>query len=183
MAAAEPATGRLHALVAGRVDARRFGSLLAASAAASPGERVILVLDNAGWHRARGLRVPPNAIRRFLPPHCPEANPVEQVWQWPRDHHTRGEPFRTRDARLDARCRGLVALMADPARVRSRTARLHARHNARICTPESVGGAADRGIDPLSGGERQCPLPPCRRTLATAPTSVCGITRWMCSAM
>ena len=85
-------------LVAGRFDARWFGLFLAEFAAAYPGERVILVVDNAGWHRARDLRVPPNVILWFLPPHCPEANPVEQVWQWLRDHHTRGERFRTRAA-------------------------------------------------------------------------------------
>jgi transposase len=125
MAAVEPATGRLHRLIAGRFDARWFGYFLAEVAAAYPGERAILVGDNAGWHRARGLRVPPNVILWFLPPHCPEANPVEQVWQWLRDHRTRGILFPTRAALLDALCDGLVALLDDPLRVRSLTARAH----------------------------------------------------------
>ncbi len=132
MAAVEPATGRLHALVAGRFDARWFGLFLAEVAAAYPGERVILVLDNAGWHRARRLRVPPNIILWFLPPHSPELNPAEQVWQWLRDQHTRGVLFPTRAALLDTLCHGLVALMDDPARVRSLTARATARPDARI---------------------------------------------------
>lgn len=72
--------------------------------------------------------MPPNVIRWFLPPHCPEANPVGQVWQWLRDHHTRGILFPTRAALLDALCDGLVALMDDPLRVRSLTA--HAHRNA-----------------------------------------------------
>jgi len=121
MAAVEPATGRLHGLVAGRFDARWFGYFLRELAAAYPGERVVLVVDNAGWHRARTLRVSSNVILWFLPPHCPEANPVERVWGWLRDRHTRGELFRTRDALLDTLCRGLVELMDDHARVRSLT--------------------------------------------------------------
>jgi hypothetical protein len=135
MAAVEPATGRLHSLIAGRFDARWFGYFLAEVAAAYPGERVILVVDNAGWHRARGLRVPSNVILWFLPPHRPEANPVEQVWQWLRDHHTRGILFPTRAALLDALCDGLVALLDDPLRVRSLTARAHrGAADARIST-------------------------------------------------
>jgi hypothetical protein len=124
MAAVEPATGQLHSLVAGRFDARWFGYFLAQVAAAYPGERVVLVVDNAGWHKARALKVPPNLILRFLPPHSPELNPVERVWQWLRQQHTRGVLFRTRAALLDALCLGLTALMDDPPRVRSLTARL-----------------------------------------------------------
>ena len=132
MAAAEPATGRLHALIAGRFDHRWFGLFLAEVAAAYPGERVILVVDNAGWHRARDLAVPANVILWFLPPHCPEANPVERVWGWLRDQHTRGRLFRTREALLDALCRGLRQLMDDPARVRSLTARAAPGTHARF---------------------------------------------------
>lgn len=132
MAAAEPATGQLHALVAGRFDARWFGLFLAQVAAAYPGERVILVVDNAGWHKARDLRVPPNVILWFLPPHSPELNPVERVWLWLRDQHTRGVLFRDRAALLEALCQGLTALMDDPARVRSLTARAAPDGDARI---------------------------------------------------
>jgi hypothetical protein len=123
MAAVEPATGRMVSLVAGRFDRRWFGYFLAQVAAAYAGERVVLVVDNAGWHKARALKVPPNVILWFLPPHSPELNPVEQVWQWLRAEHTRGVLFRTHAALLDALCRGLTALMDDPARVRSLTAR------------------------------------------------------------
>ena len=121
MAAVEPATGQLHSLVAGRFDARWFGHFLAQIAAAYPGERVILVVDNAGWHKARALKVPANVILWFLPPHSPELNPAERLWQWLRQQHTRGVLFRTRAALLDTLCHGLRELMDDPARVRSLT--------------------------------------------------------------
>jgi len=132
MAAVEPATGQLHSLIAGRFDARWFGLFLAEVAAAYPGERVLLVLDNAGWHKARDLVVPHNVILWFLPPHSPELNPVEQVWQWLRDQHTRGVLFATRAALLESLCQGLTALMDDPARVRSLTARAAPDTDARI---------------------------------------------------
>ena len=121
MAAAEPATGRLVSVIAGRFDAAWFGHFLGEIAAAYPGERVVLVVDHAGWHTARDLAVPPSVILWFLPPHSPELNPVEQVWQWLREQHTRGVPFRDREALVTTLCRGLTALMDDPARVRSLT--------------------------------------------------------------
>lgn len=132
MAAVEPATGQLQGLIAGRFDARWFGYFLAQVAAAYPGERVILVVDNAGWHRARDLVVPPTVILWFLPPHSPELNPVEQLWQWLRAQHTRGVLSRDRAALLATLCQALTALMDDPPRVRSLTAR--ANTNPRTST-------------------------------------------------
>lgn len=43
---------------------------------------LILQLDNGGFHKAKRLKVPSNIILLFQPPHCPELNPIEQVWQY-----------------------------------------------------------------------------------------------------
>jgi len=43
---------------------------------------LILQLDNGGFHKAKRLQVPNNIILMFQPPHCPELNPIEQVWQY-----------------------------------------------------------------------------------------------------
>jgi len=47
-----------------------------------PDDLLILQLDNGGFHRAKRLKVPNNIILLFQPPHCPELNPIEQVWQY-----------------------------------------------------------------------------------------------------
>ncbi len=44
------------------------------------GEHVALVLDGAGWHSGKTLRVPDNITLVPLPPYSPELNPVERVW-------------------------------------------------------------------------------------------------------
>lgn len=41
---------------------------------------LIIQLDNGGFHKAKRLQVPSNIILLFQPPHCPELNPIEQVW-------------------------------------------------------------------------------------------------------
>jgi len=43
-------------------------------------EHVALVLDGAGWHSGKKLRVPGNITLVPLPPYSPELNPVERVW-------------------------------------------------------------------------------------------------------
>ena len=43
-------------------------------------EHVALVLDGAGWHRGKALRVPTNITLVPLPAYSPELNPVERVW-------------------------------------------------------------------------------------------------------
>ncbi len=41
----------------------------------------IRILDNSSAHTAKGLRIPENVALVFQPPHGPEVNPVERVWQ------------------------------------------------------------------------------------------------------
>ncbi len=44
------------------------------------GDHVALVLDGAGWHNGKALRVPTSITLVPLPPYSPELNPVERVW-------------------------------------------------------------------------------------------------------
>lgn len=44
-------------------------------------ENVILIMDQAGWHKSKDLVVPTNIEIWFLPPYSPELNPVERLWK------------------------------------------------------------------------------------------------------
>ena len=41
----------------------------------------VVILDNGRFHHAKALKVPENVILLFLPPYCPELNPIERLWQ------------------------------------------------------------------------------------------------------
>lgn len=56
------------------------------AAALAPDTHAALVVDQAGWHGSRRLRVPPNVTLVPLPPYSPELNPVERVWLYLREH-------------------------------------------------------------------------------------------------
>src|SRR3712207_4698251 len=53
--------------------------------AVAPGAHAVLLLDQAGWHVLRKLKVPPNITLVPLPAKAPELNPVENVWQFMRE--------------------------------------------------------------------------------------------------
>lgn len=42
---------------------------------------IILIMDQAGWHKSKQLVVPENIEIWFLPPYSPELNPVERLWK------------------------------------------------------------------------------------------------------
>ena len=50
----------------------------------SPGAHAILLLDQAGWHGAKILKVPSNITLMPLPPRAPELNGQENIWQFMR---------------------------------------------------------------------------------------------------
>ena len=52
----------------------------------APDAHAILILDQAGWHGAKSLRVPPNISLLPLPPRAPELNSQENIWQFMRQN-------------------------------------------------------------------------------------------------
>jgi transposase len=80
-AAVEPSTGESFVLEMPALDAHCFQAFLDEFAAAYPDTLNLLVLDGAGAHTSAALQVPENVLPVFLPPYCPELNPVERLWQ------------------------------------------------------------------------------------------------------
>lgn len=106
-----PATGEAFALVLPHVSTaamdaflRRFGGALAGD------EHAVVVLDGAGWHTARRLRVPPNVTLVLLPAYSPQLNPVERVWLHLRERHLSHRLLDDYDAIVEALCRAWNAL-------------------------------------------------------------------------
>jgi transposase len=79
-AAVEPATGAGFFLLLPGVGKEWFGLFLAEFAKEVAGQRVALVLDGSGSHRA-AIAWPANLAPLPLPPYSPELNPAEQVFR------------------------------------------------------------------------------------------------------
>jgi transposase len=117
-AAVEPATGESVALLAPNVDTGTMNAFLAMlSAELKPAEHAVLILDGAGWHKAKALAVPDNVTCLILPPYSPELNPVENVWHHLRSHHLSNRAYADYDDLFDAT--GAAWRQLTPERLRS----------------------------------------------------------------
>ena len=52
----------------------------------TPGAHAIVLLDQAGWHGTKTLKIPSNISLMPLPPRAPELNGQENIWQFMRQN-------------------------------------------------------------------------------------------------
>lgn len=79
----EPATGVTVWNISNGISKQLFELVLAdfaASVGAGKDKRIVLQLDNAGWHGPENLAVPNGIHLVFQPPHSPELQPAEHLW-------------------------------------------------------------------------------------------------------
>jgi putative transposase len=79
--AVEPTTGDRFFLELPYLNADNFQLFVELFAQAFPDSLNLLLLDNSGAHTAQRLTIPDNVRLVFLPPYCPELNPIERVWR------------------------------------------------------------------------------------------------------
>jgi len=101
--AVNPETGESCALVLPWANTEMMQlHLNALSAQVGSHRHVVLVLDNAGWHTAKSLKIPENITLLPLPPYTPELNPVERLWHWLKDHEFSNRVYENDEALLEA---------------------------------------------------------------------------------
>lgn len=79
--AVSPSDGVLVSLVLPVVNAHAMSLFLSEVSQRHPNEFILMVMDKAGWHKAKDLKVPQNMRIIFLPPYSPELNPAEHLWE------------------------------------------------------------------------------------------------------
>jgi transposase len=115
--AVRPATGEDFALVLPEVSTGTMGLFLDRFAATlPPNTQAVLVLDRAGWHRSRRLRVPETITLVPLPAYSPELNPVERIWLSLREEFLTHCVFNSMDEIITACCEAWNSLTAERLR-------------------------------------------------------------------
>jgi transposase len=64
--------------------------------------KILLVMDQAGWHKSNLLIIPENITIEYLPPYSPELNPVERLWKWLKVETIHNFIYKSMDELLDA---------------------------------------------------------------------------------
>jgi transposase len=78
-----PSTGELHWLILPTLNVEVFSLALSHFAREVGGgedKRVLLVLDQPGWHTGKEVEVPEGIELEFFPAHSPELQPAERLW-------------------------------------------------------------------------------------------------------
>jgi transposase len=100
-----PASGQTVGMISPYMDAAMINLFLEQmSRQIAPGVHVVLLWDQAGFHRAGQVKSPPNITLLPLPPYSPELNPVENLWHYLRSHHWSNREYADYDALSDAAC-------------------------------------------------------------------------------
>ena len=120
-AAVSPHDGTLDSLILPQVSEQAMSIFLREVSNRHPDEFILMVMDGAGWHKAKALSVPANMALIFLPPYSPELNPVEHIWDHIREDGFRNKAFKSIEAVEDQLMQSLEALEKDPALVANMT--------------------------------------------------------------
>ena len=78
--AISPKSGKDHTLLMPYVNTTCMNVFLAHMAEELGGREIFFVMDGAGWHKSKDLKIPKNIEIIYLPPYSPELNPVERLW-------------------------------------------------------------------------------------------------------
>jgi transposase len=91
--AVEPKTGENFSLFLPWVNTEMMNLYLEQMSLAYENEEIILIMDQAGWHKSKELVVPDNIELIFLPPYSPELNPIERLWKYTKTNFIHNRVF------------------------------------------------------------------------------------------
>ncbi len=111
--------GALDSLILPHVNGTGMQIFLEEVAALYPKDRLVMVMDGAGWHRNQDLVIPDNMRLLLLPPYSPELNPVEHLWDELREKWFHNRVFDSIEALEDHLKTGLRSMEGSPEIVRS----------------------------------------------------------------
>src|SRR5215469_13388629 len=87
---------------------------------AGPAQQVLLVLDRAGWHTSKQVRLPDGLPLVYLPPYSPELQPAERLWTLTNQPMV-NRTFATLDELEEVQAQRCVTLQATPDLIRHHT--------------------------------------------------------------
>jgi transposase len=118
-----PSSGDTFWLVLPTVSVRAYTLALkecADAVGAGADKRVILVLDQAGWHISGQVVIPEGLHLVFLPPYSPELQPAEHLWELT-DQAIANRHFQDLDELTEVQAERCRKLQEQPELIRNRT--------------------------------------------------------------
>lgn len=99
--AVSPNSGEAFSLFLPEVNTEMMSLYLKELSKEHPDNEILIIMDQAGWHKSGKLKVPDNIKLKFLPPYSPDLNPVEKLWEWLRKEATHNNVFKALEQLMD----------------------------------------------------------------------------------
>ena len=116
-ATVSPHDGILDSLILPEVNAEMMTLFLEEVSSRHPDEFIMMFMDQAGWHKARELKIPVNMSLYWLPAYSPQCNPVEHLWEEIREKWFENKVFDSLDSVEDTLVTALASLEKDKKKV------------------------------------------------------------------
>lgn len=120
--AVSPEDGVMDSLVLPFENSETMSMFVAEVASRHLDEYVAMFMDQAGWHISKDVKVPENMCLRYIPPHSPELNPAEHIWDEVSEKWIANRFYKNFESVEDRLCEALASLEQNPAKVKSMTA-------------------------------------------------------------
>jgi transposase len=117
--AVSPHDGIMDSLILPEVNAGAMSIFLDEVAKRHPDEFILLVMDQAAWHKANDVVIPENIRLMWQLPYSPQCNPVEHIWDEIREKWFPNFVFKSMEAVEDTLVTVLVASETDHERTQS----------------------------------------------------------------
>jgi transposase len=115
-----PASGESAGLLSPYVDNQIMSIFLKQYSRQLPEDiHAVLIWDQAGFHKSKGLIVPENISIIELAAYSPELNPVENLWQYLRSHYWSNRSYDGYDDLREAAYESWQAVCLDAELIRS----------------------------------------------------------------
>jgi transposase len=109
----------MDSLILPEVNAEAMSIFLAEVSRRHSDEFIVMVMDQAAWHKANDLKIPENIRLIWQPPYSPQCNPVENLWDEIREKWFPNRVFKSMEAVEDTLVEALVTLEGDNERTQS----------------------------------------------------------------
>jgi len=117
--AVSPHDGVMDSLILPVVNAEAMSIFLDEVATRHPDEFIVVVMDQAAWHKAKDVVIPENICLIWQPPYSPQCNPVENIWDEIREKWFPNLVFKSMRAVEDTLLEALATLENDHERTQS----------------------------------------------------------------
>jgi transposase len=92
-----PATGESFNLILPRTNSSAMQFFLDELSKYYDRYKIVLIADQAAWHKSKSLVLTHNLRMLYLPPRSPELNPVEHLWEYLRENYFHNREFDSLD--------------------------------------------------------------------------------------